>query len=102
MEKQRQEQKQTEENDNDSTTIGEEDSKQNHNSEPMQQSDGLQQDASPMPATADFQKILESSQLRKKWKKVWLWGKEQNINVLTPMTWKKYTNLIVNIKKIVS
>ena len=69
MEKQRQEQKQTEENDNDSTTIGEEVSKQDDNSEPMQHSDRLQQDASPMPATADFQKILEISQFRKNEKK---------------------------------
>ena len=66
MEKQRQEQKQTEENDNDSTTIGEEVSKQDDNSEPMQHSDRLQQDASPMPATADFQRILESNQFGKK------------------------------------
>ena len=66
MEKQRKEQKQTDEKDNDSTTIGEEDSKQDNNLEPLQKNDRLQQDASPMPATADFQKILESSQLGKK------------------------------------
>lgn len=69
MDKKRQEQKQTEKKDHNSTTVGEEDTKLDDDSQPLLDSDQLQQAASVMLATADFKKILKSSKFEKKWKR---------------------------------